>query len=844
MLTTAFRKASSCRYCVSYCRVGTCFRTDSVHFGLGLPSLTKADVLYMPDVTAEMSQPDFWSNKLGNPHTVLATQEQIATANDAILHGGGTCMNDLAAWEEGTFNAAAYAQDLMNAADADARYFYSPSGWGRYYWDEELQKGVYMATWEEAYDKLYGPMIQNAYDADASDSMPIRFAICTTRTNILCFPSNDRVLDDERDPDFDWQYQTAVRVGEPLVIKGESNDGAYYHVYTSCASGWIAVSDVAVCANKDEWLDTWQFDPEQTLVVYDDKIITEESRYAPAASQKLLTMGTCLKLATPEEYGDGALKADINWSGFNCHVVWLPIRNDDGSYNKMLALISEHCKVSEGFLPLTYNNLAKVALNQLGDEYGWGGMLSSDDCSGYVRDVYKCFGLELARNTTWQEAQPVLKYSFAGMSDEEREEAIRNLPLGSVLFFNGHEMIYLGANGDNLYVISSVSNVVIDGTRVRVRSGAINTLNIHRASGKTWLQDLTSANVPYLMPGSESVIEAVAYICKSGADAEWYKGTQSGLTFVFDRNSDGAPTFDHFTGVFVDGKEAVRDEDYTVLSGSVIVELSSAFLESLDAGTHSLTVSFNDASDVAVGFVTKTQDAPETTAYAVAVGPTDGGFVGVSTAAAQEGTVVSITVRPDEGFALGELLAQTAAGNNIELSQEYEKTYTFTMPGDDVAVSATFTAEPTPEPALATIAYRTHVQTFGWQGYVYDGQASGTEGQAKRLEGISIRLANPEYAGSIEYRTHVQGYGWQGYVRDGAMSGTEGEAKRLEAVQIRLTGQMAEHYDVWYRAHAQTYGWLDWVKNDEVAGTTGESKRLEAVQVLLVPKGAPAPIVL
>ena len=37
-----------------------------------------------------------------------------------------------------------------------------------------------------------------------------------------------------------------------------------------------------------------------------------------------------------------------------------------------------------------------------------------------------------------------------------------------------------------------------------------------------------------------------------------------------------------------------------------------------------------------------------------------------------------------------------------------------------------------------------------------------------------------------------------GWKADGALSGTEGEAKRLEAIQIRLTGEAAEQYDVYY----------------------------------------------
>ena len=150
--------------------------------------------------------------------------------------------------------------------------------------------------------------------------------------------------------------------------------------------------------------------------------------------------------------------------------------------------------------------------------------------------------------------------------------------------------------------------------------------------------------------------------------------------------------------------------------------------------------------------------------------------------------------------------------------------------------------------ANVNIAYRTHVQSFGWQGWKYNGQMSGTSGQAKRLEGINIKLTNKPYSGNIVYTTHVQSIGWQGnennvntWFRDGQMAGTSGRAKRLEAIRIALTGEMAEHYDVYYRVHAQTYGWLAWTKNGEAAGTAGLSKRLEGIQIVLVPKGGAAP---
>lgn len=138
------------------------------------------------------------------------------------------------------------------------------------------------------------------------------------------------------------------------------------------------------------------------------------------------------------------------------------------------------------------------------------------------------------------------------------------------------------------------------------------------------------------------------------------------------------------------------------------------------------------------------------------------------------------------------------------------------------------------------IAYSTHVQKDGWQSEVYDGSLSGTEGEAKRLEAIRIKLGS-DISGGVRYSTHVQKNGWMDYVSDGALSGTTGEAKRLEAIKIELTGEASENYDIYYCVHAQTYGWLGWAKNGEPAGTAGYGKRLEAIKIVLVPKGGEAP---
>jgi subtilisin family serine protease len=140
-------------------------------------------------------------------------------------------------------------------------------------------------------------------------------------------------------------------------------------------------------------------------------------------------------------------------------------------------------------------------------------------------------------------------------------------------------------------------------------------------------------------------------------------------------------------------------------------------------------------------------------------------------------------------------------------------------------------------------SYQTHVQDYGWQNWVSEGETSGTYGQSKRLEGIKIDINSQGVDLGVKYQTHVQNIGWQDFVYDGDLSGTTARSLRLEAIRIELTGADADQYDIYYRVHAQDVGWMSWARNGENSGTAGFSRRLEGIQIVVVPKGTnpPAP---
>lgn len=447
-------------------------------------------VHYMPDVKPAMADASYWTQNT----ELLMTIPEAAQRNAQTFAASGTNMYDLKNHAD-TVDGISLNEGLKKSSQADAAYYL---GW-TYLQDQKL------ATQAD-----FDAIIENTQNPNASREQRVLYGIAVKRTALRTFPSALAIWDDLNDTDFDYQYLVGVRVNEPVVITSVSGDGKYYLAKNACCSGWIPAEDVAVCADKSQWLSAWDIAPENALVVYGDKVYTEASVVGAQTSELMLTMGTVLELARsidPNQLVD-------NRAAYNNYVVWLPVRTEDGAYDKKMALISQNKSVCEGYLPFSEQNIAKVALSALGNVYGWGGSLNSEDCSSYIRNIYKCFGLELARNTTWQTAMPMAKVDLRNMCREERVAVLDALPVGTILFFSGHEMLYLGKSSGNYYVISAVGSIMQPGSesvKQRIRSVILNTLDIKRANGKTWMDELTDAVVPYWNPDAPQLPQKMWY---------------------------------------------------------------------------------------------------------------------------------------------------------------------------------------------------------------------------------------------------------------------------------------------------------------------------------------------
>ena len=457
-------------------------------------------VYYLPDVTSEMSSPSFWTNETD----ILMSYDEIEKLNEQTILTKETNMYDLKNLPE-TVDGVALNEAILKSSKADASYYL---GW------------TYLESKKKATQKDYYKITSNTQNLSAKRVQKVLYGIATKRTELRTLPSDIAIWDDPNDSDFDYQYLVGVRVNEPVVITSRSRDGKYYLAKSICCSGWIPADAVAICKDKEEWISAWDIEEDDALIVWGDKVFCESSIVGAETSDLMLTMGTVLKL----EKGIDPNELIDNRSAYNNFAVWIPVRNEDGTYSKKLTLISEHKKVSKGYLPLTKANISKVVFSVLGNTYGWGGSLYSDDCSGYMRNVYKCFGIELARNTTWQTAMPMATIDMRNIAKEDRIRFLDAVPFGTILYFSGHEMMYLGSKDGKYYVISAVGSIMQpeDATvRQRIRSTVVNTLDVKRANGNTWFDEITVALVPYFsvdnnkLPEYEWYHDGVVYCLKN-----------------------------------------------------------------------------------------------------------------------------------------------------------------------------------------------------------------------------------------------------------------------------------------------------------------------------------------
>lgn len=439
--------------------------------------------LYVGSAEAKMSNPSYWLRRTGGDNKVQLNAGEIRALNRRIRAQKSSQMYDLEK-EPATVNQMKLNKALRKDAQKKKKEF--------------LGKVFYTESGKRLPGNFFDSAISNTQNPNPSAKAPVRYGIAVNVAPIKQFPMEERTLDGPGQYNLDNSGSAVARVNDPVLIYSTSRDGKYYYAETYDYRGWMPIENVAVCRDRSEWEAAWNMPQKEMLVVTTDRIHLESSLTDPAASEKVLTVGTRLRLVKhvgrAENFGTRG--------GYNNYVVYLPVRHADGSYAREKTLVSESESVSIGYLPLTKKSILTVAFTMLGNTYGYCSDLYSEDCSGLVQGVYRCFGLFLPRNTfTQTPLKCVRRYDLTKASEREKKKVLNKLPVGSTIYFSqGHTGIYLGKVGGKHYVINSSNNGRFKGQHESMLTNevmieAIEDVRNH--SNQTWFKALTYALVPY-----------------------------------------------------------------------------------------------------------------------------------------------------------------------------------------------------------------------------------------------------------------------------------------------------------------------------------------------------------
>ncbi|WP_026503834.1 NlpC/P60 family protein [Butyrivibrio sp. NC3005] len=323
-------------------------------------------------------------------------------------------------------------------------------------------------------------------DVDIPDTVIPKYAICIDRSVAKKLPSDEFVSDDEDEIFFNDLISAEVMPFTGVVVLGESRDGEWVYVLDGSYLGWVKKDTLAICTDKKQWSSICQ--PEDFLVVTGSEIVMDETAVSTNSSGKILPMGTRVKLSK----GNGNINGR---SSLGAYVVEIPYRGENGYVQMEQTLIPVSKDVHAGFMTMTSESVIRQAFKFLGRVYGYGGSLSSNDCSGFIRQVYSCYGLDLPRN-----AAAIAQRSDLGsiecslMTPDKKKSIMADMTPGLLVYMEGHIMMYLGMEKGEPYVISSCATCIEPGHDtediVDTFCVFVSGLNLVRTNGNTWLEDI------------------------------------------------------------------------------------------------------------------------------------------------------------------------------------------------------------------------------------------------------------------------------------------------------------------------------------------------------------------
>ena len=385
----------------------------------------------VPGIELDMLDAEYWVERLARD-PVRMTAAEIDRFNGANF-ARGEYLRDL-----GEFPEKLQRTQVLELLDQVSR----PASTPRYHTDGSLVSPLDYAALESAVQR-------DAIPAEVE----AKWGLVVQRASMRSFPTRMRIYKSPEDTDLDRLQETGVFPGQQVALLHESADGEWWFAANYHYAAWLPKAAVAVGARSE--IESWR-NRDARLVVSGAQVQTNFNPEDPRTSQVTLDMGVSLPLLTAAEVGH-----EVNGQNpYASHIVSLPVRAADGALEFVPALIARSRDVHTGRLPYRPSLVLRQAFKFLGERYGWGHDYHGRDCTGFVGEVYKSFGIVMPRNSGQQgRSEFAPTRTFADESRDQRLRALESLKVGDLIYIPGHVMMYIGDVSGEPYVIHDVTGL-------------------------------------------------------------------------------------------------------------------------------------------------------------------------------------------------------------------------------------------------------------------------------------------------------------------------------------------------------------------------------------------------
>lgn len=375
-------------------------------------------IVFEDTVPKHMKTAGYWISKTNNPDKVILSKKEIKQLNEKIykLHLG---ISKLQNHKDTT--TAKRLKDIFN---------------------KRLSWMVNKDFFNETGDLLFNDYFVNLYDnidIPQTDTIEIKYAVTTKYNDVRVLPTQEKVLSKITSKDIDRLQEESLDMGTPVIVLCQTKDKLWTYVLAPTEEGWIKTENLAFTNKKT--FNKWVENKKVTVVT-----VPKADVFADKNKTKFLEY---LRMGTKLPY--------VNKKGNDTLCVKIPVCDNNGNLTIQKAYLNSN-EANIGFLPYTKRNALILAFKHLNSPYGWGGSNGEQDCSGYLGQIFNCFGILLPETSVQKiKCGEVVKFNKKDDNDIKNASIIKNSVEGiSFVYLPGHIMLYIGNENDNSYVIHSI----------------------------------------------------------------------------------------------------------------------------------------------------------------------------------------------------------------------------------------------------------------------------------------------------------------------------------------------------------------------------------------------------